>query len=79
MNTLDVTFPGIFSNPETVNTLSESELCSEMLIAWGMCSLGEVPDNFGQVMVECGKRLNIVPTAEGVQKFCREKGWLSND
>lgn len=67
-------WPEIFDTMDLSNR-SDPHLCADGLMAWANCSAGfDIHPNFGKVMDMIGKRLNIFPTGENLEKW--SKKWL---
>ena len=70
-------FPEIFITGKIPLNRDERALCADALCGWACCMGGaKPPENFGIAMVEIGRRLGVSPTAESIEQYAINKGWL---
>lgn len=74
----EMIFPEVFITGKVGENADPMALCADALIGWANCMHGSKPPaNFGHGMVDIGKILGIAPTAENIEKYAKEKGWLN--
>ena len=72
-------WPEIFTSDnarEYAEGKSDRELCADGLCGWGICKsglAGSIPESFGSVMVEIGRRLGVAPIAENLMKWADDE------
>ena len=74
--TIDVIWPEMFETGVIPETMEDANICANALCAWGNCSVSPPPQKFGDVMSAVGKRLNCVPTPNGLELWAKQKGFL---
>lgn len=69
-------FPEIFITGKIENS-DERALCADALCGWACCMAGAKPPKmFGEGMVAIGQSLGVSATADSIEKFATDKGWL---
>lgn len=72
-------FPSVFETGIIGEGETEKSLCASALCGWANCMIGnKPPELFGMGMAAIGKRLGINPTADNIEKYIEDKGWLKS-
>lgn len=72
-------FPSVFETGIIGEEETEKSLCASALVGWANCMTGnKPPELFGVGMAAIGKRLGIIPTADNIDKYIEDKGWLKS-
>ncbi len=74
--TIEVLWPEMFKTGVIPENEKDGKVCADALCAWGNCSVSEPPQNFGDVMVDVGKRLGCTPTPNGLESWAKQNGFL---
>lgn len=67
--------PKSFVDGAIPSDMSDAQMLSAALSAWGICMAGEMPPNFCKVMAEIGARLGVVLTPQKTLELSEK--WLS--